>query len=31
MNNQHLPRLFAQALNKEQLEPFDEFRHLEAQ
>jgi hypothetical protein len=30
MNNKHL-QLFAQALNKKQLELFDEFRHLEAQ
>ena len=30
-NNQHLPRLFAQALNEKQLELFDEFLHPEAQ
>jgi hypothetical protein len=31
MNNKHLPRLFAQALNEKQLELFDEFLHPEAQ
>jgi hypothetical protein len=31
MNNKHLPRLFAQALNEKQFEVFDEFLHPEAQ
>ena len=31
MNNKHLPRLFAQALNEKQLELFDEFLPPEAQ
>ena len=31
MNNKHLPRLFAQALNEKQLELFDEFLHREGQ
>jgi hypothetical protein len=31
MNNNHLPRLFARALNEKQLELFDEFLHPEAQ
>ena len=31
MNNKHLPRLFALALNEKQLELFDEFLHPEAQ
>ena len=29
MNNKHLPRLFAQALNENQVELFDEFLHPE--
>ena len=31
MNNKHLPRLFAQALNEKQVELFKEFLHPEAQ
>jgi hypothetical protein len=31
MNNKHLPRLFAQALNEKQLELFEEFLHPEGQ
>jgi len=31
MNNKHLPRLFAQALNEKQVELFNEFLHPEAQ
>jgi len=31
MNNKHLPRLFAQALNEKQVELFNEFLHQEAQ
>jgi hypothetical protein len=31
MNNTHLPQLFAQALNEQQVELFNEFLHLEAQ
>jgi hypothetical protein len=30
MNNTHLPRLFAQALNEKQVELFNEFLHPEA-
>ena len=29
MSNKHLPRLFAQALNKKRVELFDEFIHPE--
>jgi hypothetical protein len=31
MNNKHLPRLFAQALNEQLVELFNEFLHPEAQ
>ena len=31
MNNKHLPRLFAQALNEKQVELLNEFLHPEAQ
>ena len=31
MNNKHLPRLLAQALNEKQFELFDEFLHPEEQ
>jgi len=31
MNNKHLQRLFAKALNEKQLDPFNKFLNPEAQ